>query len=73
MDTAVTATAAALAPQSITTEVLQEKYCQAELGEHSAGQVFERVRFAVARELPQRPQYGASTAADLVHKLLAGA
>lgn len=27
------------------------------------GQVFERVRFAVARELPQRPQYGASTAA----------
>lgn len=27
------------------------------------GQIFERVRFAVARELPQRPQYGASTAA----------
>ena len=27
------------------------------------GQVFERVRFAVARELPQRPQYGVSAAA----------
>ena len=27
------------------------------------GQIFERVRFAVARELPQRPQYGASSAA----------
>jgi hypothetical protein len=27
------------------------------------GQVFERVRFAVARELPQRPQYGVSRAA----------
>ena len=27
------------------------------------GNVFERVRFAVARELPQRPQYGASAAA----------
>ena len=27
------------------------------------GNVFERVRFAVARELPQRPQYGAFTAA----------
>ncbi|MEX8518853.1 MAG: filamentous hemagglutinin N-terminal domain-containing protein [Leptothrix sp. (in: b-proteobacteria)] len=27
------------------------------------GNVFERVRFAVARELPQRPQYGASTLA----------
>ena len=27
------------------------------------GNVFERVRFAVAKELPQRPQYGAFTAA----------
>ena len=27
------------------------------------GNVFERVRFAVARELPQRPQYGSSQAA----------
>lgn len=27
------------------------------------GQIFERVRFAVARELPQRPQYGVSRAA----------
>jgi hypothetical protein len=27
------------------------------------GPVFERVRFAVAREVPQRPQYGASIAA----------
>jgi hypothetical protein len=27
------------------------------------GQVFERVRFAVAREVPQRPQYGSSRAA----------
>jgi uncharacterized caspase-like protein len=27
------------------------------------GNVFERVRFAVARELPQRPQYGASSVA----------
>ena len=27
------------------------------------GQIFERVRFAVAREVPQRPQYGASIAA----------
>lgn len=27
------------------------------------GNVFERVRFAVARELPQRPHYGASTVA----------
>ncbi|WP_144007120.1 caspase family protein, partial [Pelomonas sp. KK5] len=27
------------------------------------GNVFERVRFAVAKELPQRPQYGASSAA----------
>ena len=27
------------------------------------GQIFERVRFAVARELPQRPQYGVSAAA----------
>jgi hypothetical protein len=27
------------------------------------GNVFERVRFAVARELPQRPQYGAYAAA----------
>lgn len=30
------------------------------------GQVFERVRFAVARELPQRPQYGASSSAGHV-------
>ena len=29
----------------------------------AGGNVFERVRFAVARELPQRPQYGASSAA----------
>ncbi len=29
----------------------------------AGGQVFERVRFAVARELPQRPQYGVSSAA----------
>ncbi|MDY0745958.1 YDG domain-containing protein [Paucibacter sp. R3-3] len=29
----------------------------------AGGNVFERVRFAVARELPQRPQYGASAAA----------
>ncbi|MBC7685919.1 MAG: caspase family protein [Bdellovibrionales bacterium] len=29
----------------------------------AGGQVFERVRFAVARELPQRPQYGASSVA----------
>ena len=27
------------------------------------GNVFERVRFAVAKELPQRPQYGAFGAA----------
>lgn len=27
------------------------------------GQIFERVRFAVARELPQRPQYGVSSVA----------
>jgi hypothetical protein len=27
------------------------------------GNLFERVRFAVARELPQRPQYGSSSAA----------
>jgi hypothetical protein len=29
----------------------------------AGGHVFERVRFAVARELPQRPQYGASSSA----------
>ncbi|HSI59651.1 MAG TPA: YDG domain-containing protein, partial [Ideonella sp.] len=29
----------------------------------AGGNVFERVRFAVARELPQRPQYGTSAAA----------
>ena len=29
----------------------------------AGGQVFERVRFAVAREPPQRPQYGASSVA----------
>ncbi len=29
----------------------------------AGGNVFERVRFAVAKELPQRPQYGASSAA----------
>ena len=27
------------------------------------GNLFERVRFAVARELPQRPQYGSNTSA----------
>jgi hypothetical protein len=27
------------------------------------GNVFERVRFAVAREMPQRPRYGAASAA----------
>ena len=41
MDTAVKPAPelATLAPQSITTEVLQEKYCQTELGETSAEQV----------------------------------
>ncbi|WP_144007128.1 caspase family protein, partial [Pelomonas sp. KK5] len=29
----------------------------------AGGNVFERVRFAVSKELPQRPQYGASSAA----------
>jgi hypothetical protein len=29
----------------------------------AGGQIFERVRFAVAKELPQRPQYSASSAA----------
>ena len=29
----------------------------------AGGNVFERVRFAVAKELPQRPQYGSSSAA----------
>ena len=30
------------------------------------GNVFERVRFAVARELPQRPRYGAAASAGHV-------
>jgi hypothetical protein len=29
----------------------------------AGGNVFERVRFAVAKELPQRPQYGAFASA----------
>jgi len=72
MDTAVTATAAALAPQSITTEVLQEKYCQADLGEHSAGQVFERVARAVASVEPT-PELRAEMGEKFRLNMLAGA
>jgi hypothetical protein len=32
-------------------------------GWQAGSNVFERVRFAVARELPQRPKYGSSSAA----------
>jgi ribonucleoside-diphosphate reductase alpha chain len=74
MDTAVKPAPelATLAPQSITTEVLQEKYCQTELGETSAEQVFARVAQAVAAVEPT-PELRAEMAERFRLNMRAGA